>query len=219
MNKLKLIITMFMFIFLTGIYLNGYFVFNTTENTFGSNSGSDNVNDGSSTSLGQLVIEGAGYFLQSNSDYQLFLKKVELSGIDAGNTVEIQAALDSAIKNMELAKETYYKILQLANTLDYNPTVLEKLRYFDYNGYREKYNLNIVIFRQVEELLKSGDVRGCYQKCYHTFGVILARLRAVKANAETANVTDIPACWRVNQLYLEIEFFGQYASEVFMNIK
>ncbi len=111
-----------------------------------------------------------------------------------------------------------YKILQLADTLEYNPLVQEKLRDFDYSGYREKNRLNPSVFGQVEELLKSGDVRGCYQKFYTVTVDILGRLASIKAAAETGTLPGIPACWRLNQLYLEMALFGQYASEVFMNI-
>jgi hypothetical protein len=65
---------------------------------------------------------------------------------------------------MELANETYYQILQVSNLLEYNPTVLEKLKYFDYADYQYANRLNPTIFKQVEQLLKPGDVRGCYQR-------------------------------------------------------
>ena len=214
----KLTLMTFIFIFFTGIYVNGYFLFNEPEILFLT---SPIENDGLDTkynTLKNLLIVGAGHFLQSNSDYQLFLKNVELSGIVEVNTGEILSALEGALNNLEKAKETYYKILQLAGTLEYNPLVQEKLRDFDYSGYCEKNQLNQPVFQQVEELLKAGDVRGCYQKFYMETVDILERLASIKTAVETGALPGIPACWRLNQLYLEMELFGQYASEVFMNI-
>ncbi len=215
----KLIVAIFIFIFFTGIYVNGYFLFNTSDGAFNPNPGSSEMNEVSSNYLGQLVIEGAGFFLQSNSDYQLFLKKVELSGIVEVNTNEILEVLDKAVKNMELAKQTYEQLLQLTAALEYNPTARERLRDFDYSGYCKKNRLNRPVFRQVEKLLKAGDVRGCYQRCYNAVGVILDKLNDIKTVVESGNLPVIPACWRLNQLYLETGLFGQYASEVFMNLE
>lgn len=217
MNKLKIIT--FIFIFLSGIYVNGYFIANTSEGAFNHEPESSNGNVSISTSLGQLVIEGAGYFLQSGSDYRLFLKKVELSAISGLNTGELLPVLDGAVKNMELAKETYHQLFQLTGSLEYDAYAQERLRDFDYRAYREKHRLNPAVFQQVEELLKNGDVRGCYRKCRNTAAVILAGLRDIENDAEAGNFPSIPACWRVNQMFLELELFGQYASEVFMNLK
>lgn len=216
MNKLK--IATFIFIFLSGIYVYGYFVCNEPEIIFDQEPIENGGENTQYTSLNRLVIDGAGYFLQSNSDYQLFLKKIELSAISRVSNREILVPLDNAIKSMELAKSSYYQIIQLANNLEYNLITQEKFRYFDYSGYQKDNNLNPVVFQQLEELLKTGDVRGCYQKFFTQIIEILERLGAIKTDVEAGNLPGIPECWRLNQMYLETELFGQYASEVFMNL-
>jgi len=190
----------------------GYFVFNETENAFNPNpcEGCENY---AATTLEQLIVVGAGYFIQSNSDYQLFLKTIEMSGIYGVNNEDMINTIDHAIKNMEMANETYYQIMLVSNLLEYNPTVLEKLKYFDYDYYRYSNRLNPTIFKQVEQLLKTGDVRGCYQRFYSATNEILYRLRSIKTSAEISD------CWRLNQLYMETQLFGQYTAEVFMNIR
>jgi hypothetical protein len=142
-----------------------------------------------------------------------------MSDICGMNNEEMVNTIDNAIKHMELANETYNQILQVSNLLEYNPTVLEKLKYFDYANYQYVNCLNPTIFKQVEKFLKSGDVRGCYQRFYTATNEILDRLRSIKTSVDTLIMPEISGCWRLNQLYLETQLFGQYTAEVFMNIK
>jgi hypothetical protein len=165
-----------------------------------------------------MIIEGASFFLQSNSDYQLFLKKIELSDIYGLNHVELLNIIDKAIENIELANLKYYEIWQTSKQLDYNPAVLEKLSQFDYFSYQVKNNLSTSIFQQVASLLKSGDIRHAYEKFYEETGEILNGLKLIKTSIESNTIPEISKCWRLNQIYLESELFGQYVAEVFYNI-
>jgi hypothetical protein len=214
----KKILTAMIFAALITLNLNGYFVLNGTGGAYNSNSCEDCLNY-AAPGLEQLIITGAAYFIQSNSDYQLFLKTIEMAGIYGVNNEDLANKIDSAVKNMELANETYYQILHMSNLLEYNPTVLEKLKYFDYGFYQYVNHLNPAIFKQVEKLLKTGNVRGCYQRFYTATNEILARLRGIKTSLENVSMPKIPECWRLNQLYLELALFGQYTAEVFMNIE
>jgi hypothetical protein len=217
MIKQKLLTAM-IFVALITVNVNGLFVFNETEGAFNPNpcEGCENY---AAPALEQLIVVGAGYFIQSNSDYQLFLKTIEMSVIYGVNNADMVNAIDNAIKNMEMANETYYYILQVSSMMEYNPTVLEKLKYFDYDNYQYVNRLNPAIFKQVEKFLKAGDVRGCYQRFYTATNEILYRLRNIKASVDTLTMPKIADCWRLNQLYLEMALFGQYTAEVFMNIR
>jgi hypothetical protein len=214
----KKLLTAMIFAALITLNLNGLFVLNETEGAFTSNPCEDCLNY-AAPGLEQLIITGAGYFIQSDSDYQLFLKTIEMAGIYGVNNEDLANKIDNAVKNMELANETYYQILQTSNLLEYNPTVLEKLKYFDYGFYQYVNRLNPAIFKQVERLLKAGDVRGCYQRFYTATNEILARLRGIKTRVDNVSLPKIPDCWRLNQLYLEMALFGQYTAEVFMDIR
>ncbi len=217
MIKQKLLTAM-IFVAIITLNLNGYFAFNETENAFNPPpcAGCKNY---AAIDLGQLLVTGAGYFIQSNSDYQLFLKTIEISDVYGMNNEDMVNSIENAIKNMELANETYYQILQVSNLLEYNPTVLEKIKNFDYDNYQYINRLNPAIFRQVKQLLKLGNVRGCYQRFYTATNEILERLRIIKNSTDTFIMPRISDCWRLNQIYMEMALFGQYAAEVCMNIK
>lgn len=169
--------------------------------------------------LGQMIIEGASFFLQSNSDYQLFLNKIELSDIYGSNYIELQDIIDKVIENIELAHLKYFEVWHTSKLLDYDSAVLEKLSKFDYSSYQVKNNLNPSIFKQVTSLLKYGYVREAYEKFYEEIGDILEELKIIKTSIEEKTIPEIAKCWRINQLYLESELFGQYVSEVFFAIE
>jgi hypothetical protein len=214
----KKLLTAMIFVALITLNLNGYFVLNETEGAFNPNPCKD-CKSNTSLALEQLIVTAASYFIESNSDYQLFLKTIEMSDIYGINNEDMIKLIDNSIKNMELANETYYQILQLSTLLEYNPAVLEKLKYFDYDSYQYISRLNPAIFCQVKQLLKPGDVRGCYQRFYSATNEILERLRIIKNNTDTFIMPRISDCWRLNQLYMEMALFGQYTAEVFINIR
>ena len=217
MLKQKIMAAAVFFVLIT-LNVNGLFVLNETGGAFNSNPCED-CKSYNSSGLEQSIVMGAGYFIQSNSDYQLFLKTVEMSGIYGLNNEDMMNTIDNAVKNMELANETYYQIIQVSTLLEYNPIVLEKLKYFNYPDYRYVNRLNPTIFKQVEKFLKYGDVRGCYQRFYTATLEILHRLKSIQSNVHAVTMPEIADCWRLNQLYLETQLFGQYTAEVFMNIQ
>lgn len=125
---------------LTTSYVYGWLAFNESCNTFIPAQCNPGINKSltSGVGLGQLIIDGGGYFLQANGDFQVFLAKVELSAAYGVNYEELRASLDKAIENMKMANSLYYEIWQLSLTLEYDPVVLGKLKVFDYMGYQSK---------------------------------------------------------------------------------
>ena len=120
---------------------------------------------------------------------------------------------------MNMANSTYWQIWQTSKRLEYDAVVLEKLCQFDYLSYQAENNLDPVIFEKVLNYLKAGDVRGTYKQAYHATGEILPGLEILKINIDKNKLPQIKTCWRLNQLYLEAELFGQYVSEVFFALK
>jgi hypothetical protein len=171
-----------------------------------------------SPSLGQLSIEAAGFFLQSNSDFQAFLKKIELAEIYGVNDEELKELISVAIENMEMAHSIYYRVWQVSRGLERNPVVLQKLAQFDYGLLLEKKRLIPSIFNEVEKYLKKGNMPGAFEKIYNDTGDILELMISLKSIKES-NSIDIPLCWEVNQRLLESALFGQYISQVFSEIK
>jgi len=209
MKTIKIIIITTVFVALS-LNMYGLLSFNQGGLAFNSCDG-----DGLSIQLGlnQLIIDAAGHFLQSNSDYQLALKRIELS------ENEVIDSIGQAIQSMTAANAKYFEIWETCKSLEYNPVVIEKLYRFDYTGYQRENNLNPVIFKRVEYFLKQGHIRELFQQAYFDSSKILETLKAIRVNLESEINVDISAYWRLNQLYLEFALLGQYASEVFVKME
>lgn len=169
-------------------------------------------------SIGQLSDQGAGYFLLSHSDFSLFLNKVEMSELNGLNYQELQVLLDSAIANMEGASYAFSTLIQLALEKPYNPVVLNQLKHFNYQGYMTDNGLNSVIFSSVKACLAKGDVTGAYIKLKADMDDIIQQLYIVKAGVDLNIFPDISQLWRVSQSFSDSKMFGQYMSEVMMNL-
>jgi len=197
----------------------GYFSYNRSCEAFPEQCEEGQGLNISTPPLGQLIIEAAGYYIKSNSDYQLFLREIELSGPNGPNFAVLQELVNNAIENMRMANTAYWQIWQASEALDYDPVVLEKLCQFDYPGYQAGNNPNPVIFEKAANYLKNGDVRGTYRQANIAAAEILQGLEILKSSIDKNKLPKLNACWRLNQLYLETELFGQYVSEVFFALK
>jgi hypothetical protein len=172
----------------------------------------------SDLTLGHLVIEGAGYFLKSNSDMQLFLNQIELSGLNGMDYKAVTEILNSAIENMERARILYENLIALAKVTPYNTEVITILINFDYTGFQIEYGLNTEIFKSVEELLNRGDVTGIYihlKSCMDSMMPLLNRLKTFVDNEKFPEIEDV---LELNQLYANALLFGQYVAQVFDRI-
>jgi hypothetical protein len=205
----RIIISMILTLSLMSVFSYGRIVFNWPCILYDGQCPPDNSNQSSiqslSQSLGKLSIDAAGFFLQSNSDYQYFLKKIELEEIYVVNDADLIELITNRI--WEMSKYLYR-----------NPVVLQKMAQFDYDLIIEEKKLLPYIFNDVEKFLKPGNMPGAFEKIYNDTGEILQGMKSIKSIKENSSI-DIPRCWEVNQRLLESALFGQYISMVFFEIK
>jgi hypothetical protein len=171
-----------------------------------------------SSSIGQMIIEGAGYFLMSHSEMLKLLNKIELSELTGPVYSEWQVMINSSIESMENASETYKNLISVANETPYDMDVIEKLKIFDYTGYMQTNGLNSVIFSRVKDFLCKGDVIGVYIYLKSDMDSIIDQLYNIKSSIDSNVPPEISLLWRVNQRYSESLLFGQFVSEIFKNL-
>ncbi|NIM11171.1 MAG: hypothetical protein GTO45_04205 [Candidatus Aminicenantes bacterium] len=169
--------------------------------------------------INQLIIEGAGYFLQSHSDFQLFLNRIELSELYGTNFKELRIILYMAGFNMNAAKGTYFELKAVSGAIPYNPIVIDKLRTFDYERFLEEKGLNSAVFSRVKGFLIKGDVTGAYESVFSDTVDLLDRLENIKKDIDKDTIPDISKLWELNQKYSDALFFGQYISMIFKEIQ
>jgi len=178
-----------------------------------------NTNRVNSVSLGHLIAEGGGYFLQSIADIHLLFSRVELSEVSGTDFQMFQVTINAAIDKMDKAQVTYWKLKTLAAFTPYNQAVINRLIEFDYPKFQLETGLIPSIFTKVKEYLAHGDVRGIYNEFYHNTGQILGMLHILKKDLDEGIFPNLTMLWRLNQRCSEYKLFGQYVAEVFYRIK
>ncbi len=161
---------------------------------------------------------GGGYFLKSHSAILFFLNKVEMSNINGSDYNEWQGILKSALDNMRNAKETYELLIKTAEATPYNQEVISRLEKFDYASFAQANDLNEVIFKEVEQRLRDGDITGCYKSAYAGMCAIEKLLISVQDEVSINKMPGLRVLWKLNGLYAETLMAGQYVAMVFNEI-
>ncbi|MCX6584920.1 MAG: 6-bladed beta-propeller, partial [Candidatus Aminicenantes bacterium] len=163
--------------------------------------------------------------MKSDSDFLLFLNKVEMAELNGLNYEDALRIVNSAVDNLENARATYLKLTNLADVTPYDLAVQAQLINFDYKGFQEGKGFNPLVFKAVEDFLSKGDIRGVYHKLYNDVSEISGRLYKVKAGLEKNELAAISDLWDIHQHYADSIFFGQYVAAmkkvwpiVFLNI-
>jgi hypothetical protein len=169
--------------------------------------------------MNTLVVISAGQFLESHSNFQLFLQKFELSGLYGADFVTLNHLLNSAIISMEKAKDTYYSLVNVAEITPYNQGFIDKLKTFDYAGFQESFNLNSQVFQKARQFLITGDITGSYKSILIDLRGIIDRLYFLKDSIDKSVLPEVSKVWELNQKYSDTLFFGQYEAMVCHEIK
>jgi hypothetical protein len=168
--------------------------------------------------LGQLIPEAAVNFLESNRDFEDFLKEVEKTELYGSNYTLLQASIEKTIVGMENTRCKYQEILNISGGLVLDVVILEKLNQFDYDGLQSGYNLNPTIFEKAAAFCQAGDIIGIYNHTFDTIETILENLNRIRATLAKESLPELYIIWETGQLYFESEMFGQYLSRIFYEI-
>jgi hypothetical protein len=164
------------------------------------------------------IISGAEYYLKAYSDFLLFSNRIEVSEINGIDYTELTGAIDPVIASLERASLILKTINQKTAITPYNPSVVDKLIAFDYDGFCKARGLNSIILTKVRRYLSIGDVRGLYSQAFSDIDAMLSQLAGIKKSLEEKTFPDISSIWMLNQRFSEILLFGQYTSQVFKEI-
>ena len=212
MKRFSLIIIL---VLVTSVAIFGVVVYNHGESAYEKK---DNTKEATGTQIKTLIIFAGGHFLKSHAGFQEFLQKIELAELTGTDYNELQDILNGAIGEIESAKTTYYNLKNLAAATPYNQTVIDALAFFNYTGFLNENSLNSIIFCEVENLFKNGNVTGLYEDAYEMIVAISELLQPVKNDIDQSIFPDIALLWQVNQIYFNFYLKGQYASMIFKNL-
>ena len=173
----------------------------------------------STMTIEQYVAAGAGYYLDSYSDFVLLLNRVELWDSKAYGFNELQILMDGALAKMENAGQTYSGLVETAGVTPYNETAIVKLESLDYKAFRVANGLNSDIFDKVEADLSKGNIRAIFHRLKSDVENITVKLTSLKKQIEANEFPSIPVLWEINSQYAQTLLYGQYAAQVFNLVK
>ncbi|UCH94931.1 MAG: hypothetical protein JSV88_32405 [Candidatus Aminicenantes bacterium] len=214
MNDTKNVSILKIFMVITAVML---FSINSFSLWYANGSGGayEGGGDNETTSIDQFIVEGAGYFLDSYAYTLRFMREVELSANRELNYPELRQLLNSALFNMEQARSTYMLLKETADNTPYNPVVIEALKNFNYDLFRESNGLNHEIFTDVKSYLIKGQVREIYGKLLSDMENMINLLQTVKKKIDKNLFPPVNTVRQLNQTYSVSLLFGQYTSGVF----
>jgi hypothetical protein len=221
----KLAIPMLIGIFLltlTTINLPARIIHNSSSTAFEGDTESTNPETRSitsgNTSIEKIVIIAAGEYLNAYSNALILLNKIEMSDLMGVDFEEMQKIAETAVNSIQRTHYAYALLVEKAAVAQYNKTTLDKLFYFNYENFKKSHRLNTDIFNQVSTYLKSGDIRGAYDKIQLDTEELSLMLSNIKDSIDRYTIPENYQLWRMNEKFSDSMLFGQYVAEVFQSI-
>lgn len=180
-------------------------------------SGEENTS-GDRETIKTYIIEGAGYYLNSYSEFLLVLNRLELAEKNGLMYNEIQMILDRAISMMEDAREVYTSLKSEAFSTPYDPIVIDKLLDFDYDKFQKKNDLVEPIFDQVKYHLEQGEISEIYARVLLDVEEILRVALLIREKIILEEFPENSAIWNLDETLSISLRFGQYVARVFHEI-
>jgi hypothetical protein len=174
--------------------------------------------DGPINAIENLVVEGAGHYLNANKQIQELLNLVELQDLRGIDFNELRQTVDSALYHVNRAEETYRQLIRKAEITPYKESVIAKLKAFDYSSFMQQNGLNAALFKEVESYLANGDITGIYKQSHSRFLDIIDMLNKIKEDTAGDKMPDLSIFRRLNETCAEVSLFGSYTARVFHTI-
>lgn len=169
-------------------------------------------------SIEYYIMAAGTYYLEANSHVQFLLKLVEQQEIQGINYSEIQLVVNRAHNYMQMAKETYERVIRKAEATPYNETFLAKLRDFEYESFLEKNGFNPVLFDLVRQYLQNGDITSMFKHTYSDMTGMIDMLYKIRENVSQYRLPEISIFRQLNERQALASVFGSYAARVFSEI-
>jgi len=216
-NFLLIIFLMLISIAIMQNFTFAYIFANGSGGGYGGGSGDDDAGS-SCISIEMLVVEGAGYYLNAQTDIMSFLHRMEMSGKYNVNLFELNTILLRALNNMYMAAATYDLLISTAEVTPYNETIIMKLKNFNYEQYMLEQGMNPSIFKEVEAYLGQGDITGMYRQIRANLKDIIEILKSIKSDVSIFKMPPLSRVWQLNEMCFHTLIFGQYAARVFAGL-
>ena len=199
---------MFLLLFMAA-YLNAGICLNNIDDVFPPPPVTEG---GSSSSIKELMIEGASYFMQSYASATLLMYEYEIGEKGYFNFTSSLNHVSEAIEKLEAARKKYSEALDLAVYREYISEKVTQLKTFDYSNHANDEGLNSEMATKVAGYLSKGDVRGIYTKNLNYIDSIMTTLNSIKNNLTEGVKPQIELYWTLTRSFSDTMMFGNYAT-------
>jgi hypothetical protein len=165
-----------------------------------------------------FTIEAAGYFLKAYSDILVLSDRIEMSDLNGIDYHQTRLLADTAMFNLENAREKYLVLNQIATNSSYDMVLIHNLRGFDFRGFGDRQLLGGKQFELVTHFLKKGDIQGIFERAISDIEIILEKLKQVRLALNSLVLPDMLDIWELNRFCSEFMLFGQFSARIFYQI-
>lgn len=166
-----------------------------------------------------LIVEGAEYFFNANSDIQIILNIFEGQDTKNINYIRLIQTEKNALANITKARLTYERLIRVAEDTPYNLEMIESMRNFPYEDFLKEYRLNPHVFSIIRNYLENGDIIGTFKYSCDMFKSIEKLLLNFQVEISTYRLPEVSGFWKLNELCSETALFGSYIARIFSTIK
>jgi len=164
------------------------------------------------------VVAGAIHFLHSKANTDLLLMEFEKSARQDFNFSLSLEYVEKAMAELEAAKVNYARAAEIGERIGYIEKKMAWFKDYDYDTFITKNNLNKEIAGIVKGYLINADILGVYKHSINNINELLNILYLIRDKVKVNEKPDISTCWMLLQKYSDATLFGNYSTQMGLEI-
>lgn len=169
-----------------------------------------------------LVVQGASNFLQSFSNFYLFLNESELNSkyeTTGFDFVKANSAIENTLNNLVVSRENLSQLLSLLRKGNAESNAIQKLKSFNYEALILNRKLHPVVMDRLKYFLSRGDLEGFLEEILSDLDSMIGHSVKIQYSIQNNKIPSLNDLRVLFQEFSDCMLFGYYASLVFSEIK
>lgn len=219
--KRSLILFVAVLLMLCHGHILGYMLSNGSECVYencGDLNGGNSKSSILSVGMSDLIVNSAKEFFWGYIGTLNILVAVEEKDSVRVNYDDLEVLIDTSIDHISFMRDYYSSLVTIASNSEYKLVEIEKLTDFDYIAFKQKYPVNSSVYNDVQYYLKNGQVSESYVHMQGLIDCLMVDLNVVKKDIELKTI-NIQNYLNLNNSFSELNLFGQYIANIFLEIK
>jgi len=168
--------------------------------------------EGKSSTIENLVIEGSSLYFKANAEMMNLYAEAEIPPNVEYNDAGSLELVQSALGYLKASKSKYLQAIQVGRAVGYVESKIDLLKAFNYDRFAVESGLNETAANRVKGFLKNGDVIGYYQEIADELDGLMVILSDMEKSLQDRVKPSIPVFWDLLQKLSELTLFGNYGT-------